>query len=125
MARQEFSYKGKQIEIDEDHPHAVIRVDGREFHCHHHHREDDKGLAMWMCDEAYFATPDIKELARHFADYGYMFDDPNRVIVDDEGKVVDKNSKKKTGKGTSGKKSGSGSQGGHGGHGGHGSEGDH
>ena len=39
----------------------------------------DKGLAMWMCDEAYFMSPDLKELAKHFADYGYMFDDPNRM----------------------------------------------
>jgi hypothetical protein len=43
---------------------------------------------MWMCDEAYFGSPDIKELARHFADYGYMFDDPGRVIVNDAGEVI-------------------------------------
>lgn len=88
MADIEFSYKGKAIIIREEHPHAVVSVDGREFSCHHHHGEGEKGLSMWMCDEAYFASPDIKELARHFADYGYMFDDPNRVVVDEHGQVI-------------------------------------
>ncbi len=45
-------------------------------------------MKAWMCDEAYFASPDIRELARHFADYGYMFDDPGRVVVDEAGEVV-------------------------------------
>lgn len=88
MADIELSYKGKKIVIREQHPHAVVTVDGREFSCHHHHPPDEKGLAMWMCDEAYFMSPDLKELARHFADYGYMFDDPNRVRVDDSGAVI-------------------------------------
>jgi hypothetical protein len=86
--RTEFSYKGKKIVIEEDHPHAVVTVDGRAFTCHHHHLEEGKGLPMWMCVEAYFTSPDLKELARHFADYGYMFDDPNRVVVDDDGNVI-------------------------------------
>ena len=88
MPNQEFTYKGKRIVITEEHPGATVSVDGRQFTCHHHHTEDDKGLAMWMCDEAYFASPDIRELARHFADYGYMFDDPNRIVVDDAGNVI-------------------------------------
>jgi hypothetical protein len=91
MSDTEFRYKGKNIVIREDHPNAVVSVEGREFVCHHHHSEG--GLNMWMCAEAYFMTPDIKELARHFADYGYMFDDPGRVIVDETGKVVDKSAK--------------------------------
>lgn len=88
MADMQFSYKGKPITVRETHPGAVVSVDGREFSCHHHHPPGDKGLAMWMCDEAYFASPDLKELAKHFADYGYMFDDPNRIVVDDSGTVV-------------------------------------
>lgn len=93
MTAAEFMYKGKQISIRDDHPHAVVTVDGREFLCHHHHAEDGQGLDMWMCDEAYFASPDIRELARHFADYGYMFDDPGRVLVDEAGEVIDPKSK--------------------------------
>jgi hypothetical protein len=89
MTDTQFMYMGKQITIREDHPHAVVTVDGREFHCHHHHLEEGVGLAMWMCDEAYFASPDLITLARHFADYGYLFDAPGRVVVDDDGKVVD------------------------------------
>jgi hypothetical protein len=88
MSTTEFKYKGKTIVIREDHPNATVSVDGREFACHHHHLPDGKGLPMWMCEEAYFASPDIKELARHFADYGYMFDDPGRVVVNDAGEVV-------------------------------------
>lgn len=88
MADVQFSYKGKQISISEKHPGAVVKVDLREFNCHHHHEAAGVGLAMWMCEEAYFASPDIRELARHFADYGYMFDDPGRVRVDNEGKVI-------------------------------------
>lgn len=90
MAETEFMYKGKRIVIREEHPAATVSVDGREFSCHHHHAHEDKGLAMWMCDEAYFASPDLKELAKHFADYGYMFDDPGRVVVNDAGEVVKK-----------------------------------
>jgi hypothetical protein len=89
MSTAEFMYKGKRIAIREEHPNAVVSVDGREFACHHHHPEPGgTGLPMWMCDEAYFASPDIRELARHFADYGYMFDDPGRVVVDATGAVV-------------------------------------
>lgn len=90
MTDAAFDYKGKQIVIREQHPDAVVSVDGREFRCHHHHPKEDQGLAMWMCEEAYFASPDIRELARHFADYGYMFDDPGRVLVDESGEVVER-----------------------------------
>ncbi len=88
MPKMEFMYKGKKIVSEENHPDAFVSVDGRKFRCHHHHPEGDQGLPMWMCNEAYFASPDIKKLARHFADYGYMFDDPGRVLVDDEGNVI-------------------------------------
>jgi hypothetical protein len=95
MSETEFMYMGKQITIHEEHPHAVISVDGREFHCHHHHPEEGApGLTMWMCDEAYFASPDIKELAKHFAEYGYMFDDPGRIVVNEAGEVVDHTKKR-------------------------------
>jgi hypothetical protein len=88
MAETEFLYKGKRIVIGEGHPDVTVTVDGREFRCHHHHPEGDQGLVMWMCDETYFASPDIRELARHFADYGYLFDAPGRVVVDEAGDVV-------------------------------------
>lgn len=88
MEKMEFMYKGKQIVIEHRDPHSVVSVDGREFECHHHHAKSDEGLSMWMCEETYFASPDIRELARHFADYGYMFDDPNRVLVNDTGEVI-------------------------------------
>lgn len=88
MADLEFKYKGKHIVVRDEHPDAVVSVDGREFRCHHHHPERGQGLEMWMCEEAYFASPDIRELARHFADYGYMFDDPGRIIVDENGEVA-------------------------------------
>lgn len=89
MSDAEFMYMGKNITIREEHPNAVVSVDGREFHCHYHEGEDGVGLAMWVCDEAYFASPDLHELARHFADYGYMFDAPGRVAVNDAGEVID------------------------------------
>jgi hypothetical protein len=89
MSDSDFMYMGKHITIHEDHPNAVVTVDGREFHCHHHHPEDGDGLDMWMCDEAYFSSPDLVGLAKHFADYGYMFDSPGRVVVNEAGEVVD------------------------------------
>lgn len=97
MGDTEFLYMGKKIEIHDEHPNAVVSVDGREFHCHHHHPEAG-GLPMWMCDEAYFASPDLNELAMHFADYGYMFDAPGRVVVNDEGVVVDQTKSRAVGK---------------------------
>ena len=118
MADMAFNYKGKKIVIQDKHPAAIVSVDGREFSCHHHHPKDDKGLAMWMCDEAYFASPDLRELARHFADYGYMFDDPGRVLVDDTGTVVAVTTKKSPTETGGGKKPPAGGHSGHGG-GGH------
>lgn len=117
----QFSYKGKQIKITETHPDAVISIAGRDFKCHHHHGET--GLPMWSCDEAYFMSPDIRELARHLADYGYMYNDPGRVVVGEDGKVVTpgKGSGRKS---SGGKDTGSGTTNG-GSHGGHSSAGGH
>lgn len=98
MSDTEFMYMGKKVTIREEHPNAVVSVDGREFHCHHMHSEEGAGLAMWMCDEGYFASPDLNEMARHFADYGYMFDAPGRVVVNDDGKVVDHTKARAAGK---------------------------
>ena len=98
MKETKFDYKGKKIVIKQDDGHATVSVDGREFGCHFEEAKEKQGLSMWMCDEAYFTTPDLRELARHFADYGYMFDDPGRVVVDDDGKVVAKGGKKPGGK---------------------------
>lgn len=107
----EFTYKGKRLVITQDHPDATVAVDGREFACHHHH--EGEGLDIWMCEEAYFASADIKELARHFADYGYLFDNPGRVVVDDAGEVVRLGPKQQ------------GESKGGAGHGAHGAEGEH
>jgi hypothetical protein len=125
MAAEEtkFTYKGKQIKITETHPDAVISIDGREFRCHHHH--GDNGLAMWMCDEAYYMTPDIKELARHFADYGYMYDDPNRVVVNDGGEVMPSATEEGKGKGPEDQGPQTEGNNGGGSHSGHGSGGGH
>ena len=78
MKETRFKYKGVEVIVQDDHPNGTIIVGKRKFNVFHHHAG---GLAMWMCDEAYFATPDINELARHFVDYGYMFDAPGRIVV--------------------------------------------
>jgi hypothetical protein len=90
MTKIEFTYKGKRIAIRDEHPNAVVQVEGRGFTCHHHHEKDGKGLAMWMCVESYFASPDIRELARHFVDYAYLFDAEWCVRVDDDGNVIER-----------------------------------
>ena len=113
MATTEFSYKGKHIVIGEGHPDVTVSVDGREFRCHHHHPEGDRGLAMWMCNEAYFASPDIRELARHFADYGYLFDAPGRVVVDEAGDVVSVGGRPPEGRENDGGENDGGENGGH------------
>lgn len=90
MSDSEFMYMGKKIVIQEEYPNATVSVDGRDFKCHYDEAKDGQGLGMWVCDEAYFTSPDLTQLARHFADYGYMFDAPGRVVVDDAGAVVDR-----------------------------------
>ncbi len=79
MEETRFMYKGAEVVVKEDHPRATITVNKREFKATHHH--PPVGLSMWMCDEAYFMSPDLTELARHFVDYGYMFDSPGRIVV--------------------------------------------
>ena len=78
MKETRFMYKGKEVTVQDNHPEGTVIVGKRKFKVSHHHMG---GLAMWMCDEAYFASPDLMELARHFVDYGYMFDAPGRIIV--------------------------------------------
>ena len=84
--------------FDEKDGKATVEVDGRPFGCMYHERE--VGMPMWMCNEAYFGSFDLIELARHFADYGYMFDDPNRIVCDNAGDVVKPPTKKTTTKKT-------------------------
>ena len=65
-----------------------------------------------------FRLADIKELARHFADYGYMFDDPGRVVVNEAGEVIREGPKETAKKGAAGRtRSGSAARDGHSGHG--------
>ena len=79
MTETRFMYKGIEVIVQDDHPNGTVIVGKRKFKVSHHHAES--GLSMWACDEAYFMSPDLKELAKHFVDYGYMFDAPGRVIV--------------------------------------------
>jgi len=88
MDNLSFPYRGKRIVISEQHPNATVSVDGRIFSCHHHHEREGHGLPMWMSEEAMFASPDLTALARHFADYIYLLDDPHRVMVNERGDVV-------------------------------------
>ena len=81
MKETRFMYKGAEVIVQDNHPEGTVTVDKRKFKVSHHH---EGGLGMWMCDEAYFASPDLMELARHFVDYGYMFDAPGRCAVRDE-----------------------------------------
>lgn len=78
MKETRFKYRGADVIVQDDHPNGTVIVGKRKFKVSHHHAG---GLAMWMCEEAYFATPDLMELARHFVDYGYMFDSPGRIVV--------------------------------------------
>lgn len=124
-------YKGRTLVITNNADGtASVDIDGRIFTCTRHHggshgvvsgghgheHTDDAtpvGMPMWMCDEAYFGAFDLIDVARHFADYGYMFDDPNRIVCDAHGNVVShpakrtspKASKKSTAKKTTKKKS--------------------
>lgn len=72
-----FPYKGQDITIHVRGDIAHVHVDKKVIPCMLH----PGNLPMWMCNEAYFGTPDITELARHMADYHYMFNDPNRAPV--------------------------------------------
>lgn len=81
MKETRFMYKGAEVVVQDNQPEGTVTVDKRKFKVSHHH---EGGLAMWMCDEAYFASPDLMELARHFVDYGYMFDAPGRHVVRNE-----------------------------------------
>ena len=72
-----FPYKGQDITIHVRGDIAHVHVDKKVIPCMLH----PGNLPMWMCNEAYFGTPDITELARHMADYHYMFNDPNRAPI--------------------------------------------
>lgn len=71
--KKKMPYKGKEVVIEQQGDNATIRVDDMAFECMLHHGP----LDMWHCREAYFSSPDIHEMARHFVDYLYIFKDPN------------------------------------------------
>lgn len=76
MVDIEFSYKGVDVAIDftdEEHEHADITIEDRVFPATLH----QGNLRMWACDEAYFVSPEITELAKHLIDYWYIITDPN------------------------------------------------
>jgi hypothetical protein len=77
MAVREFSYKGKKVKVDQpDDQHAEVTIDRRKFRFMQH----GDPLPMWMCDEAYFASPDLEESIRHIVDYWH-------IVTDDEHKA--------------------------------------
>jgi hypothetical protein len=73
MATTKLPYKGKEIVIEEEGDKATVTVDGKEFPCTRH----PGTLSMWHCDDGYFASPELKEVAKHIVDYLYIFTDPN------------------------------------------------
>lgn len=75
MAVREFSYKGKNVMIDQpDDQHADVTIEDRTFTFVRH---GQGGLPMWMCDDAYFASPELEDAVRHLIDYWY-------IVTDDE-----------------------------------------
>ena len=78
MKERKFRYKGIDVTIIEDPPQGIVYVGDRRFDLTY---EQMGGLPMWTSEEAFFATPDVMELARHFVDYIYLFDSPGRIIV--------------------------------------------
>lgn len=78
MKERNFQYKGMDVTIQEDRPRGTVYVGDRKFELTY---EQMGGLPMWTSEEAFFATPDVMELARHFVDYIYLFDAPGRIIV--------------------------------------------
>lgn len=74
MATSILPYKGKHVEIERREDRATVRVDGIKFECALH---TGGPLGLWHCNHAYFATPDLRELARHFVDFLYVYQDPN------------------------------------------------
>ena len=72
MAVREFSYKGKNVKVDQpDDQHADVTIGRRKFSFEQH----GDPLPMWMCDESYFGSPDLDETIRHLIDYWYIVDD--------------------------------------------------
>jgi hypothetical protein len=69
-------YKGFDVAIDyKDADHADLKIADRTFALTRH----EGPLQPWMCDEAYFGSPDIEDVARHLVDYWYIYsDDENR-----------------------------------------------
>ena len=55
MKETRFKYRGVDVVVQDDHPNGVVIVGKRKFKVSHHHAG---GLPIWMCEEAYFATPD-------------------------------------------------------------------
>lgn len=86
MAVREFSYKGKQVSVDQDDDQrAEVKIDGRTFVF----SQQGHNLPMWMCDEAYFGAPALDEVVRHLVDYWYIVTDEENTappIMGDHGK---------------------------------------
>ncbi len=65
MAVQQFSYKGRNVSIDEQDGKATVTVDNKvQFACHLH----TGNISLWSCHTVYFCTPDLRELAKHLVD---------------------------------------------------------
>lgn len=71
---ERLSYKGKDIAIEfPEEGRAEITIEDRTIPAFLHGDQ----LKGWACENAYFMSPDIKELARHLVDYWYIITSPN------------------------------------------------
>lgn len=78
MAVRQFSYKGKDVSVDQpDDQHAEVKIEDRTFDFTLH----GGSLPMWMCEDAYFGAPELDDVIRHLVDYWY-------IVTDDENKAA-------------------------------------
>jgi hypothetical protein len=71
---ERLSYKGKDIAIEfPEEGRAEITIEDRTIRAVLHGDQ----LKGWACENAYFMSPDITELAKHLVDFWYIVTSPN------------------------------------------------
>lgn len=71
---ERLSYKGKDIAIEfPEEGRAEITIEDRTIRAVLHGDQ----LKGWACENAYFMSPDITELAKHLVDFWYIITSPN------------------------------------------------